>query len=75
MTIDNQTRTPILDLKNVRNELIAVVRKIDGEVEFGASPNGSTDYFSDERSVSPRSPIRKVRITEWNNQAQTPRYI
>lgn len=75
VTIDNQTRTPILDLKNVRNELIAVVRKIDGEVEFGASPNGSTDYFSDERSVSPRSPIRKVRITEWNNQAQTPRYI
>ena len=67
--------TPILDLKNVRNDLIAVVKKIDGEVSFQTSPNGSTDYFSDERSITPRSPIRKVRITEWNNQAQTPRYI
>ena len=77
VTIHNQTKinTPILDLKNVRNELIAVVRKIDGEVAFQTSPNGSTDYFSDERSITPRSPIRKVRITEWNNQTQTPRYI
>ena len=80
VTLHNQTNikvnnTPILDLKNVRNELISVVKKIDGEVAFQTSPNASTDYLSDYRSMSPRSPIRKVRITEWNNQAQMPRYI
>ena len=80
VTLHNQTNikvnnTPILDLKNVRNELISVVKKIDGEVAFQTSPNASTDYLSDYRSMSPRSPIRKVRITEWNNQSQMPRYI
>ena len=46
--------------------------RIDGEVSFQTSLN---DYFSDERSITPRSPILKVKITEWNNQAQTPCYI
>ena len=77
VTLHNHNNTkvnnfPILDLKNVRNNLIADVRKKDGEVSFQTSPNS---YISDERSITPRSPIRKVRITEWNNQIQTPRYI
>ena len=79
VTLHNQNNTkvnntPIPDLKNIRDDSIAVVRNKDDEVPFQTSPNGCTDYFSDERSITPRSPIRKVRITKWNNQAQTPRY-
>ena len=79
--------TAIRGLKNVGNDLVAVRKnetryhkkiddkkmvRIDGEVSFQTSLN---DYFSDERSITPRSPILKVKITEWNNQAQTPCYI
>ena len=77
VTVDSSlvhpTETNTEDLKNIRaNPPITFLRSVD-EVESQMA-EGSECNVSD-KSISPESSIRKVRVTGWNNSLQTPHYI
>ena len=58
-------------LKNITNNPpVTFLRRIE-EVE---SQTVEETHISD-KSISPESSIRKVRVTGWNNSLQTPHYI
>ena len=62
-----------VNLKNIRRELVTVVQRIDQvETEMLRADGGC---YGSDNSSSPHTPIRSVRITEWNNIAQTPHYM
>ena len=61
------------ELKNIRNEMIMVARKID-ELEGQMNPaggNSSNSYCSTSAQVV----RKKVRIKTWHNNIQLPHYI
>ena len=74
-SLDHPTETNNQEtyLKNITtNPAITFLRRID-EVE-SQTVDGSESHTSN-KSISPESSIRKVRVTGWNNSLQTPHYI
>ena len=67
-----QKNTPETYLKSTRSQPITFLRRID-EVE--SQTVGDSEYNHSDKSISPESSIRKVRVTGWSNSLQTPHYI
>ena len=67
-----QKNTPDTYLKSTRSQPITFLRRID-EVE--SQTIGGSEYNHYDKSISPESSIRKVRVTGWSNSLQTPHYI